>query len=386
MSTISEKKIKNFPDPVSISGTKTILNQMINCICKIKLKGVNGTGFFCAIHLENINQIYCLITNNHVLNEDYYRNNTKINLLLNDEEKVVVLNLEKKRKTFFHEKYDIALIEVKKDDGINNFLELDENIFKEKESAIYEDKSIYLLQYPGGKTAAVSYGLINAFYNFNIIHTCSTEKGSSGAPILNLQNNKVIGVHKEASISFNFNIATFLKFPLNDFYSKIKNKNKISNSDFDVNTKNKQNLLKKNTFSNENDHKKNNIYNKGIKGFDNNSMNLMGINNNPVEQKTYRNSIYNNPLNPQNKFKISFKVESSPFATPLKLEPETTIDKMLRVYLKKVNKEELYNHNDKIVFITGEYKLKFGDKTPIENIFANTNSINQTKVVLVSFT
>jgi len=381
MSTIPEKKIKNFPDPVSISGTKTILNQMINCICKIKLKGVNGTGFFCAIHLENINQIYCLITNNHVLNEDYYRNNTEINLLLNDEEKVVVLNLEKKRKTFFHEKYDIALIEVKKDDGINNFLELDENIFKEKESAIYEDKSIYLLQYPGGEAAAVSYGLIKAFDNFNIMHSCSTEKGSSGSPILNLQNNKVIGVHKEASINFNFNIATFLKFPLNDFLNKIKNKNKISNSDFGVNTKNKQNLLKKNTFSNEkNLSNYNNIYNKGMKEFDNNSMT-------PFEPKTYRNNAnYNFSLNPQNIIKISFKVESSPFATPLKLEPKTTIDQMLKEYLKKVKKEELYNHNDKIVFTSGEYHLKFGDQTPIENIFANTNNINQTKVVLVSFT
>ena len=85
---------------------------------------------------------------------------------------------------------------------------MDENIFKNKENAIYEDKSIYLLQYPGGKTAAVSYGLINAFDNFNTMHTCSTEKGSSGTPILNLQNNKVIGVHKEASINFNFNINT----------------------------------------------------------------------------------------------------------------------------------------------------------------------------------
>ena len=92
MSTIQEKKTKNFPEPVSISGTKTILNQLINCICKIKIKGADGTSFFCSIYFENINPIYCLITNNHVLNEEYYKNNKEINLLLNDEEKVIVLN------------------------------------------------------------------------------------------------------------------------------------------------------------------------------------------------------------------------------------------------------------------------------------------------------
>ena len=50
---------------------------------------------------------------------------------------------------------------------------------------------------------------------------------------------------------------------------------------------------------------------------------------------------------------------------------------MLREYLMKINKTELYNHNEKIVFISGEYHLKL-DQTPIENLFANTNNINQT--------
>ncbi len=31
---------------INLSCTKKILNQMINCIGKIKLKGANGTGFF----------------------------------------------------------------------------------------------------------------------------------------------------------------------------------------------------------------------------------------------------------------------------------------------------------------------------------------------------
>ena len=38
-----EKKIRNSPEPVNIAGTKAILEQMINCICKIKKREESGT-------------------------------------------------------------------------------------------------------------------------------------------------------------------------------------------------------------------------------------------------------------------------------------------------------------------------------------------------------
>ena len=69
---------------------------------------------------------------------------------------------------------------------------------------------------------------MNSIDNYNIKHACSTTKGSSGSPILNLSNNKVFGIHKEGSIIGNFNKGTFLKYPLNDFLAKIYNKEKES--------------------------------------------------------------------------------------------------------------------------------------------------------------
>ena len=76
-----EIKIKGSVDPVNISGTKKILNQMKKCICKIKIKDDNqegiisknayGTGFFCTIPLNKNTNINCLMTNYHVLNEKY---------------------------------------------------------------------------------------------------------------------------------------------------------------------------------------------------------------------------------------------------------------------------------------------------------------------------
>ena len=47
-----EKKILGSIDPVNIEGTKKILDQLMNCICKIKMKGEFGTGFFFKIMIK----------------------------------------------------------------------------------------------------------------------------------------------------------------------------------------------------------------------------------------------------------------------------------------------------------------------------------------------
>ena len=116
------------------------------------------------------------------------------------------------------------MIELKEDDNINNYLELDDNLFKEETQAYYKDISIYILHYPLGNKDSVSYGLSLDINDSEIKHLCSTEHGSSGSPILNLSNNKVIGIHKKGSKIFNFNLGTCLKFPLNDFFRKNKEK------------------------------------------------------------------------------------------------------------------------------------------------------------------
>ena len=174
-------KIKGSADPVSISKTRKILDQMINCICKIKIKGANGTGFFCRIPFLENEIMDCLMTNYHVLNEKYFEENKEINILLNDDSKALAIDLGIKRKKYLNKKYDLVLIELKERDKIKNFLELDDNLFKKNEKIFYEEKSIYVLQYPNGKNACVSYGLLKSFNTIKISdvqHTCSTENGS----------------------------------------------------------------------------------------------------------------------------------------------------------------------------------------------------------------
>ena len=120
-----QNNITDSVEPVNIEGTKKILNQLMNCICKIKIKGIFGTGFFCKIPFKN-ETIKVFMTNYHVLNENDLKENKKLNLLLNDEKEYIIIDLEIERKIYFNKDYDITIIELKDEDKIKDYLELDE--------------------------------------------------------------------------------------------------------------------------------------------------------------------------------------------------------------------------------------------------------------------
>ena len=57
-----------------------------------------------------------LMTNFHVINEEYTKKNKEIHILLNDEKEAKRIDLTIKREKYFKEAYDIALIELKEKD------------------------------------------------------------------------------------------------------------------------------------------------------------------------------------------------------------------------------------------------------------------------------
>ena len=73
--TIKEKYIEDYPNPITLESTETILNQMKNCVCKIYMdNGNKGTGFFCIIpYPDKDHLVHFLITNNHVIDESYLK-------------------------------------------------------------------------------------------------------------------------------------------------------------------------------------------------------------------------------------------------------------------------------------------------------------------------
>ena len=165
-----ESFIKGSVDPVNMASTEKILHQMKHCVCKIKIGKINATGFFCKVPIINMN---FLMTNYHVIDEEYMDENKEINILLNDNKEALIIDLTIEREKYFNKEYDIALIEIKENnDNIKEYLELDDNILKDDEEVYYEKKSIYILHYLYGNDICVSYGILNRINNFDIIHAC----------------------------------------------------------------------------------------------------------------------------------------------------------------------------------------------------------------------
>ena len=124
---MEEKFLANHPIPITIEETTKILEQMKSCICKIHLKNGegSGTGFFCNISYKNDYKLPVLMTNNHVINDEYLKNNNEINISLNDEKIQINILINNNRKIYTNEKYDITITEIIETDKINNYLEID---------------------------------------------------------------------------------------------------------------------------------------------------------------------------------------------------------------------------------------------------------------------
>ena len=139
---------------------------------------------------------------------------------------------------YTNEEYDITIIEIKEEDNINNYLELDDIIindvlYNKNKNIEYINETIYIIQYPENKLS-VSYGILDKIYEdkkYNFNHKCNTKEGSSGSPILNL-NNKLIGVHKVKVGTQKYNKGSFLNYAIKEFIQLNNNyNNNINNND-----------------------------------------------------------------------------------------------------------------------------------------------------------
>ena len=128
------------------------------------------------------------------------------------------------RKIYSSQKYDTTIIELKNADKVNNFLEIDKDIFEDNSDLLFEAKTIYDVHYPKVGQLSVSYGTLKDISDYEIRHYCNTDNGSSGSPIISLSNNKVIGIHKGGHQSLNMNVGTFLKYPILEFINNYLSK------------------------------------------------------------------------------------------------------------------------------------------------------------------
>ena len=204
---ILEKNIKGAIKPLSIEIIKKITYQMENCVCKIYKKNETASGFFIKINYQS-KMLPILMTNNHVITEQEIKKNIIITLSLNNGMVLREIKLDDSRLIFTDQELDITIVEIKEnEDEIHNFLEIDDKLNNDINSFnnIYSHVEIYLLNYPKDKNIVASCGFIKSIEKEYIMHKCSTETGSSGSPILLLNNCKVIGIHCAGAIDDNKN-------------------------------------------------------------------------------------------------------------------------------------------------------------------------------------
>ena len=228
MEWIDESILTGYPNMISYECTKNIIEQMGKKICKIKIGQNQGTGFFCKIPFpDKDHMLPVFITNNHVINEKTLNKDDKIIAIsIREETEIKEIKLNNRIK-YTNKQFDTTIIELKEKDGIKNYLELDDIILEDilnnkNNNKEYEDKTIYIIQYPKGKLS-VSYGTLRTKFsinNYNFNHFCSTERGASGSPVLNT-NNKLMGIHhKGGNNDINKNKGTFLNYPIKEFIQK----------------------------------------------------------------------------------------------------------------------------------------------------------------------
>ena len=351
MEFYDEKELKKYPTTISFECTERILEQMKNSICRIKLKDGNlGTGFFCKIPFPTEDKLLpVLITNNHLINEILLeRKNEEIIIYIKDKEKYITFNLGN-RLYYTNKEYDITMIEIKRNyDGINNYLELDNNILQNilndndnNSNISYIKETIYIIQYPNGNLS-VSYGILDNISmkkKYNLSHLCSTSDGSSGSPILNIKNNKVIGIHKKGSMKDNYNLGAFLDISIKEFINQNFNKEKM-------------NIISK--------EKKEVEENKAIKKPINsiqefNNIFKINIKDNQATEINLNNNKYGNEI-----LDIIYELKFNEL-TELKLGNNSINDINMLEFLECKRLEILYLNNNEIQDITVFKKVKFNN-------------------------
>ena len=214
-----EKFLENSVGPIFIKSAEIIISQMRKCLCKIKFEDMTSTGFFCKIPFPDMSHLLpVLVTTDFAI--EGIKKGVSFNISINEDQEFKTITIDDNRKIFINELYNAAFIELTPEDKINDFLEIDYDSFQKENYAecAYRKKSIYVLHYTKEQIAAMNPGILKTFDdNGKFFHLCSTECGSSGGPILLLDNFKVIGFHTSSSAHLNFNIGTFIKYPIKEF-------------------------------------------------------------------------------------------------------------------------------------------------------------------------
>ena len=190
-----------------------ISNELSKKICRIivetqKVKNT-GTGFILAFSID-LEMFYCLMTNDHVINNESINNNNIIYIHY-EEFKAANIKLERNKRyirSFIDEGLDITVVQILDEDNISkkNYLEPELDIQINNKLI---NNELYIPQYIEEKKLKNSEGKIKDIIKYQLSYSANTKSGSSGSPIFLKNSNKVIGIHK-AGVGTIENIGDFI--------------------------------------------------------------------------------------------------------------------------------------------------------------------------------
>ena len=104
---------------------------------------------------------------------------------------------------------DATVIEILPKDNIDQDFFLSPLLDYMYDISKLENKKIKIIQYPNGKLS-YSRGEIIEIVENEIIHSATTDSGSSGSPIFLIESDQVIGIHKGCDNNDSVNYADFI--------------------------------------------------------------------------------------------------------------------------------------------------------------------------------
>ena len=187
--------METYLKPITKQCAKKISDQMENCLYRIHKKDGNyEIGYFIRLKDKNGKNYLALVTSPNVLKDI---DNNSLMITIDDEPKSIELGDIR----YENKAYNKAVIEIKDKSNIKYFFEIDENTYKSKEeiSMNYYNESIYIIQYDNRDNILLTYGIINGVCDNEIKYSSNIKSNIKDNIILNLNNNKIIGINKNES-------------------------------------------------------------------------------------------------------------------------------------------------------------------------------------------
>ena len=194
-------------------------NKLYNSIVKINNNNDNiATGFFMKLKIDN-NDLFFLITCNHVISQNYIDQNLPLHIFYgkkNEENKQSII-LDKKKRLIINytNPIDIILIQIIEEDNIpkDKFLMVDYNYLNGFET--YRNKDFCTAGYPNSFKGerCISFGRIlniNNYDGYEFEYSLDEKYCSSGSPICLSENHCIIGINKKIDKNKNINYGTFI--------------------------------------------------------------------------------------------------------------------------------------------------------------------------------